>query len=114
MKLLRVFALVLVSAIGFARVAAAAFTVGPGGTYATIQAAIDVAVASGADAEIRIAAGTWPERLWIAPLANAVTLSITGGWTADFASRPGDRAHQSIVDGRGIAPVVRTMQSRER
>jgi hypothetical protein len=98
--------------VGYARIAAAAFTVGPGGTHATVQAAIDAAVASGSDAEIRIAAGTWLERPHIPAFSRSFTLTITGGWLGDFTTRPGDREHQSIIDGGGLAPVIRSAQSR--
>jgi hypothetical protein len=112
MNHLRTLGISLVCFLGFARAAEAAFTVGPGGTHATIQRAIDDAVAAGADTEIRIAAGHWYERPVIPTFTHAMNLDITGGWTADFTTRPGDQAHQSTVDGGGLAPVWKTHQVR--
>jgi hypothetical protein len=67
-------------------VSAALFTVGPGGTHATIQAALDEARTTPGAHEIRVAAGHFHERLMVldAPVGN---LRMTGGWNAAFTER---------------------------
>jgi hypothetical protein len=83
------------------------FKVGPGGTHATIQSAIDAALAGGGDKEIRVASGTFPERLTIRAYGSHAHLLVLGGWDKDFRERrPG--GPPTVVDaGRlGAALVV--------
>jgi hypothetical protein len=65
---------------------AAIFTVGAGGTHATVQAAIDAALAAGGANEIRVAAGTRLETVRI-EAAGAVSLALLGGYLPGFTSR---------------------------
>ena len=86
--------------------AAAVYTVGAGGSHATIQSALDAALAAGDPAaEIRVHEGTYPEHLVIAAGAALGTLRLEGGWNATFTSaRSG--ATRTVVDaggtGRGL------------
>src|SRR5690242_15407456 len=86
------------------------FTVGPGGTHASIQSAIDAALASGESREIRVAAGTWSERLTIRHAGPAGRLLLlSGGWDKSFLV-PLPDVRPTVVDaGRlGAALVVET------
>ena len=80
---------------------AAVITVGPGGDEVSIQDAVDSAIATMADDEIRIAAGTFMERLAIQPVTDE-TLTISGGWNATFDAQTG----MSTVDGSASGRVV--------
>ena len=79
---------------------AAVLTVGPGGSQATIQAAIDAAVAAGGDNEIRVAVGTWSENLRVPYALGDGALRISGGWLPGFAARSSDPA-LTVIDGAG-------------
>jgi hypothetical protein len=84
------------------------FTVGPGGTHPTVQSAIDAALSSASSREIRVAAGTWYERLTIAHAGPpGRLLLVSGGWDKSFlVALPAVRP--TVVDaGRlGAALVV--------
>lgn len=72
--------------------------VGPSGTYATIQGAIDVVV-NGADTEIRVERGvTYTENLKLPVTFDSGNLEITGGWDATFFTRDTSPAN-TIIDG---------------
>jgi hypothetical protein len=83
-------------------------TVGPGGTYATIQAGVDAAGALTDPVEIRIAPGTYVEDVrFSVPAGRSVTIS--GGWTEAFSTNrrreglttasydPGDPSTNTVV-----------------
>jgi hypothetical protein len=73
-------------------------TVGPSGTYATIQGAID-AVVNGADTEIRVEQNqTYTENLEVPATFNSGSLSILGGWDVTFSTRDPDPEH-TVIDG---------------
>ena len=99
------FASILVALLlgGRAAAPAAILTVGPGGTYTTIQAAIDAAAGSPEADEVRIAAGTYRERLVIEPDSDSSpeggsgALAISGGWDATFTI-PSDDPNLTVVD----------------
>jgi len=80
-------------------------TVGPSGTYATIQGAID-AVVNGADTEIRVEENlTYSENLSVPGTFDSGSLEILGGWDATFASRDPDPEH-TVIDGGGFVSVL--------
>ncbi len=84
-------------------------TVGPSGTYATIQGAID-AVANGADTEIYVERDTtYTENLEVPATFNSGRLEITGGWDATFTSRDTD-PKKTVIDGgasgRGVNILI--------
>jgi len=87
---------------------AAVLTVGPGGIYPTVQAALDDAVALAGDDEIRIRDGTFTENLSVDLGASGDMLEISGGWDAAFATA--SMARTTIIDGDGVDKVfvVRT------
>lgn len=64
---------------------AAVLTVGPNGTYPTLQAALNVAATNGEDDEIRLQAGQLQTTAQ-ALLAENFSLEIIGGWNASFSS----------------------------
>jgi hypothetical protein len=76
--------LLLAAAAGSAQ--AAILTVGPGGTHATVQAAVDSALAAGGSNEIRVAAGIYFEGVRI-EAADLGELSLLGGWLPGFEER---------------------------
>ena len=78
--------------------------VGPSGTYATIQGAID-AVVNGADTEIRVEQNlTYNENLVIPDTFNSGSLSILGGWDGTFSTWDSDPEH-TVIDG-GVGSVL--------
>jgi hypothetical protein len=66
---------------------AATYTVGAGGTHATVQAAIDAALAASGSDEIRVAEGTFSEHLEFTPTGSGNILHISGGWNAGFTAQ---------------------------
>lgn len=90
-----------------AGVEAAVFTVGIGGTYPTVQGAIDAAVAIGGDNYIKIRASTFPEFIYVPATMTSGSLSFTGGWNAFFTSRNPDPASTVIHNfGDGTAVTI--------
>lgn len=108
-------ALLSVCLLGLAPTAAlaATFTVGPGGTDRTIQAAINAAVVMPGRNEVRVAAGQWHERIAIRSLPPDGSLIVTGGWDPSFTRRPDPTSPvaKSSLDVDGLAPVVTITQS---
>ncbi|HKJ16631.1 MAG TPA: choice-of-anchor Q domain-containing protein [Xanthomonadales bacterium] len=82
---------------------AATFTVGTGGTYDNIQAAINQALMSSGSDEIRVGSGTYVENLNYFPTGSGKVLTISGGWNSLFDSQ-GDIP--SVVDGDMTGPVL--------
>ncbi len=82
--------------------AADTFTVGPGGTHATIGAAVAAANAPGDD-EIRIRAGMFMEVLNI-PL-DEDSLTISGGWDAGFTVQTEDPP-LTVINGPRVNTVI--------
>ncbi|MGV8042170.1 MAG: choice-of-anchor Q domain-containing protein [Thermoanaerobaculaceae bacterium] len=81
------------------------FTVGPGGTHATVQAAVNDAAAAGGDNEVRIVAGTIVGRVEVGSTLSSGSLEISGGWDAAFAAQ----AHEpglTVLDGAGTGSTV--------
>jgi len=95
-------AILLLSAAGPA--AAAVLTVGPGGTHATVQAAIDAAVATPEGDELRLRATTFFEQVDVSAVSDlGGLLEISGGWDAAYAVRdptPGATALDGGSSGR--------------
>src|SRR5262245_35461573 len=93
---------------------AAVFTVAQdgSGTHSSIQAAVNAAIATGGANDVRVAAGTWLERVVV---DSSVTgnLNVAGGWTHGFRVRSFDES-RTIVDGSGVGPVlfIRTNKGR--
>lgn len=92
----------LLAALSLSPVAASAavFTVGPGGTHASVQQAVTAAVNAAGDDEVRIAQGVWNERLEFTHF-NDERLDISGGWNAGFAGQVSDPAATRLDGGRG-------------
>lgn len=93
-----VLVLTFVMTLGFAEAQVTVLEVGPHGTYANIQDAIDVVV-SGDNTEIRVeGASTYVENLSISPSFSEGALALLGGWNMEFTDRiflPQD----TIIDG---------------
>lgn len=83
---------------------AAVLTVGPNGTYGTLQAALNVAVSNGEDDEIRIQQGVL---LTSATAVHAEDrfLDITGGWQSGFSTGSQDPA-LTVLSGNQVARVL--------
>lgn len=79
------------------------FTVGIGGSHASIQAAVDAAVAAGGNHEIRVRQGTYPGRVAIV-LASG-DLHLSGGWHAGFEQQtvaPANTQVLALATGRAL------------
>lgn len=88
--------------------AASVFKVGPGGTHATIQAAVNDAIAAGVSRDILVAGGYWPGSVDVRiPAPRVMDLTLLGGWDGGFVSRP-DGAH-SVVDAGGGGRALTVM-----
>ena len=86
--------------------AATPLTVGPAGTYANIQDAIDAAVV-GEDTEIRVQGGgqTYFENLQIPNSFTSGSIRLRGGWDATFNVNSDD-PEDTIIDGGGGLRVL--------
>ncbi len=101
---------ILLGALGTAPAGAVVRTVGPTGSYATIQEAVDAAIAVGVYNEIRVAKGSYRENVTV-PAAFALgIMDITGGWEPSFRVRSRD-ASETVVDGGGTGPVFKLAPS---
>jgi hypothetical protein len=83
---------------------AATFTAGAAGDFASVQAAVDAALATGGSNQVRVRQGTYAERLVI-PESFAGSLTVTGGWNGTFTSRSTNPA-LTVLDGGGGGPVL--------
>ncbi len=82
---------------------AAVFTVGPGGTHASVQAAIAAAIAAPGADEIRIADATFNEVLFFSASNNAGVINISGGWNTTFTAADGQ---PSVIDAGQVDRVA--------
>ncbi|MGB5661412.1 MAG: choice-of-anchor Q domain-containing protein [Thermoanaerobaculia bacterium] len=93
-------ALALLSVPLLAQPAPTVLTVGPAGTYATIQAAIDAAVV-GQDTHILVQGlETYTENLSIPASFTSGNILVWGGWNDSFTI-PNDDSEETVVDGDG-------------
>lgn len=90
-------------------VAAAVFTVGAGGTHSSVQAALDAAIAAPGEDEVRIASGTWLERVGVAQTVADRT-TVSGGWTAGFTIRVADPT-LTVIDAQDAGSAFRVSAS---
>ena len=81
------------------------YTVGTGGTHASIQDAIDAAVHSAGDDEIRIHVDTYDEHVLV-PNTLTGQLTISGGWGNGFLTKVRNGAASTIIspttEGTGV------------
>lgn len=82
---------------------AADFTVGPDGTYATVQGGINAALAAAGDNRVLVQAGTYVENLTVNLGASGDRLELSGGWNATFTARS---PRTSILDGNATNRVI--------
>jgi len=85
----RVSVVLMMTAVLGGTATADVLTVGPHGTYSSIGDAVQAAP-SGADTEIRVEAGTYSERVYIATSFSAGSISLSGGWNSSFTLRNPD------------------------
>ena len=85
-------------------VCAATFTVGPGGTYTTLQTAIDAAIDAGGDNEIKIQQGVYFQAAKVESDLSG-TLIISGGWFSFFRQQTMDPS-LTVFNGNGISRVL--------
>ncbi|MBY6203535.1 choice-of-anchor Q domain-containing protein [Halomonas denitrificans] len=81
----------------------AVLTAGPGGTYATVQDALDAAVALPGDDEVRVRFGVFPENLFVDLDGSGDLIEMSGGWDATFTSA--SDARTTVIDGGGLGKV---------
>lgn len=92
------------SALALSQAAGAGIiTVGPDGTFATIQAGINAAQLAGVANEVHVEAGTYGENLTLTQSSG--TLDILGGWNSTFTQRSLDPSATEIFGG-GTARVL--------
>jgi hypothetical protein len=85
---------------------AATITVGPGGTHATVHAAIDHAVYLGETSSVRIATGTFVEQIRVRDLRSAgLAITISGGWNSTFTARTANPS-LTFLDGQTLGRTV--------
>jgi pectin methylesterase-like acyl-CoA thioesterase len=82
-------ALLLAFSAGHDNAAAAVLEV-PSPTYPSIQSALDAAVSTAEDDEVRIQAGVYRERLDIPSTLTTGSLHVSGGWNASFSVQEDD------------------------
>ena len=78
------------------------FTVGSGGTHATIQEAVAAANAAGDD-EIRIREGTFMQTVAIQLREDSLTIS--GGWNGNFTTQTEDPS-LTVIDAQSLNAVI--------
>lgn len=83
---------------------AAIFSVGPGGTHPSLQAAVDAAFSNPGIDELRLREGVLSGTAVINGDLLGNDLVVSGGWAADYLSR-GDG--QTILDAGGAGAVLR-------
>ncbi len=81
----------------------AVLTAGPGGTYSSIQDALDAAVALPGDDEIRVRFGVYPENLFVDLAGSGDLIEMSGGWDASFTTA--SDARTTVIDGGGMGKV---------
>lgn len=94
----------IVQAFLFQPVSAAVITVGPTGDFTTLQAALDSAVATPGDDEIRVQVGTFTENISIDLLGTGDAVDVTGSWDMSFTTRAPGRL--SRIDGSASGRVL--------
>jgi hypothetical protein len=76
---------------------AGTITVGVDGTFATIQAGINAAIAAGGSNQIQVEAGTYDENLTLTQTSGS--LDVLGGWNSAFTQRNLDPSATQIFGG---------------
>ncbi len=94
--------LLLLASISTAR--AAVLTVGTGGMFTSIQAALDAADTMSGDDEIRVRSGSYAENIQFFSSGSGDSITVSGGWNAAFTASSGLR--DSIVDGTASDTVM--------
>lgn len=84
---------------------AAVHTVGPDGTYASLEDAIWDATQTPEDDEVRVQAGTISESVVLGFSDFGGALEISGGWDSAFSVRDPDPA-ATVLDGGSAGPVL--------
>jgi hypothetical protein len=92
MKLFALVGLALVSTTS-----ASTITVGADGTFATIQAGINAAIAAGGSNQIQVETGTYNENLTLTQTSGS--LDVLGGWNSAFTQRNLDPSATQIFGG---------------
>lgn len=82
----------------------AILTVGTDGAYASVQAALNAAVAMPGDDEIRVRSGIYPENLFVDLEGSGDRIELSGGWDATFMSASDERT--TVIDGGGLGKVI--------
>lgn len=88
--------LLTVSLLWAGNIFAALYTVGPDGTHATVQDAVNASWATPESDEIRVAAGIYTENLFFLPNGSGRSVTISGGWNSTFDTVG---ATPSTIDG---------------
>lgn len=88
---------------------AALYTVGTGGTHATVAAAVQAALSTPEDDEIRVQAGVFPENFVAGGNVGGKTV-LSGGWDTAFEARAEDPS-LTVIDGGLIGRTMEIMLS---
>jgi hypothetical protein len=81
------------------------YTVGPHGTYTTIQEAINAAIGNPGTNEIHVEQGSYTENISIPGSMNSGSLTITGGWNGSFTTRDTDNT-LTTINGNAAGRVI--------
>jgi len=100
--MVRILASVFMALLGSGLLQGAILTVGPSGTYPTINQAISASVV-GQDTEIRVEGGKqYFENVLIPDSFSSGSIEMTGGWDSTFSVRDTDPHHWRHLHPRGI------------
>lgn len=102
----RVAAAFCVSCLLAGGVHGAVFTVGTGGKHSTVQAALNAALATPGNDEVRLHTGTYPENLSVLlPPGSADEIDLRGGWNDGFSHASNNPA-STVINGGGLGSVL--------
>lgn len=80
-------------------------TVGPDGTYPTVQAGIDQAISLGGSVPVLVETGTYHEHLAVPATFTSGTVDVIGGYLSGFVNRTTDPT-ATVVDGDANGRVL--------
>jgi hypothetical protein len=88
---------------------AATLTVGPTGAYPTVQAAVTHASSMAGVHYVRVARGTFAERIVVPRFCCGGSVGISGGWNTSFTAQTADPS-LTVIDGGGAGRTLSAPQ----